>query len=189
MKINWTKLAVAMAAVGALTVSTAAYANPVPVGSISFGGAYTVPNPDLTTAEAATITSVVVITSGGVLSGATLPTFATPIGINGAGPSLVNQTLWTVVAGGITWSFTVNTESVDGSSTSSSSGLKGIGTLTDISDNIYATSSGIWQIGFGQAGSFSWQSTSSTVPDGGATVMLLGAALTGMGLLRRKLIA
>jgi hypothetical protein len=29
----------------------------------------------------------------------------------------------------------------------------------------------------------------TTLPDGGATVMLLGAALSAMGLLRRKLIA
>lgn len=198
MKIKWKKLAIAASVIGAMTLSTAAYASPInAIGSIAFGGTYSVPNSDLTTLEQATITGIFGMTGTGVLASPTVWTggglgslgFATPIGINGASPSLVNSVLWTVTAGGINWEFVVTSEAVDGTSTSTSTGLRGSGTLYDMSDSTYAPTAGIWQLGFGEAGNFSWQSTGSTVPDGGATVMLLGAALTGIGLLRRKLVA
>jgi hypothetical protein len=63
--------------------------------------------------------------------------------------------------------------------------LKGVGTLhlTGFTDT-----PGDWVFSANAAGgTFSFSSSNSAIPDGGMTAMLLGAALSGLGLLRRKL--
>jgi hypothetical protein len=67
--------------------------------------------------------------------------------------------------------------------------LTGTGMFSIIGGNPNDNTLGTWQLGFGESGaSFTFQSTAATgVPDGGMTVMLLGAALSGLALIRRKL--
>lgn len=65
--------------------------------------------------------------------------------------------------------------------------LKGFGMLYLTG---YDATPGNWIFTANQAGgSFSFSSSNGSVPDGGSTVMLLGAALSALALLRKKLIA
>jgi hypothetical protein len=124
----------------------------------------------------------------GAFVGAGAPiSFAPTVGVNGNAPSLVGAQLWSVLNGLTTYSLTVTTEGQTFTS-GIQLNLAGNGILHD--GNAADDTAGVWQIGFGVSGnSFTWQSTSATsgVPDGGATVMLLGAAFSGLALLRRKL--
>jgi hypothetical protein len=179
----------------ALGMVSAVHAIPIN-GSIGFTGSYTQNGGtagNLATATSFTIINtvlnpIVVFDSTGDLAGAGAPiTFASPIGVNGNPPSLIGLQLWSATKGLITYSLLVSTEAQTFTS-GVQLNLAGTGTLRDgtAADN----TPGVWQIGFGVSGSsFTWQSTSATqgVPDGGTTVMLLGAALSGLGLLRRKL--
>src|SRR5262249_50549377 len=115
--------------------------------------------------------------------------FASSIGVNGNPPSLITHTLWTATVGALTYSFTVTTESQTLTS-GAQLNLAGVGVMHD--GTPADDTPGDWQLGFGRSGaSFTWQSTSGTtnrtVPDGGTTVVLLGAAFLGLGLIRRKL--
>jgi hypothetical protein len=96
--------------------------------------------------------------------------------------------LWSATKGLVTYSLVVTSETQTFQSAIQLN-LAGNGTLRDgiAADN----TPGTWQISFGQSGdSLTFQSTSASssgVPDGGTTAMLLGAALSGLALLRRKL--
>jgi len=188
MKNNWIKLAVAVATAFAVTASV--QATPIS-GSIGFTGVY-VQNGgtvgDLLTATSMSISSVSIQNPQGVFVGATTPTFASPIGVNGNGPTLVGAQLWSVIIGGVTYKMIVNTETQNPLSTSQTLALSGTGTMEDgtPADN----TTGVWQISFGVSGSsFTWQSTSASVPDGASTAMLLGLALSGVAVLKRKFMA
>lgn len=176
---------------GALALGMACAVHATPInGSIGFTGTYvqnggTLGN--LASATSMSISTVSVSSSTGDLSGSGAPvTFATPIGVNGSGPSLVSLQLWSATKGLITYSLVVTSEAQTFTS-GIQLNLAGSGTLMDgtLADN----TAGTWQIGFGVSGSsFTWQSTSaSNLPDGGTTAMLLGAALSGLALIRRKL--
>ena len=74
------------------------------------------------------------------------------------------------------------------------SGLLGVTGTGTISGNGYTPTLGTWTFttsdpGAGQPLVFSFQAANGAVPDGGMTVIMLGAALSGLGLLRKKLTA
>ncbi len=180
-------MAGAVAAVVAVTMSVQA----VPInGSIGFTGTYTQNGGtygNLTTATSFSVNTVSVATTTGVFVGAGSPTFASPIAVNPANNLLPNVQLWSVLVGSTTYRLFVSTES-ESLDSATQVNLIGTGTITD--GNSADDTFGVWQLGFGVAGSaFTWQSTSASVPDGGATVMLLGIALSGVALLKKKLTA
>jgi len=171
-------------------------------GSIGFTGAYT--QNDGTPGNLLTSTSMhigaVAITPGSVtgdLLGGSINGFPSTIYVNGGiaanFPNIgsTGNELWAVFTGSKQYSFWVTSETQDSLSTTTQLNLSGIGYFSDgiAADNTYGT----WQLGFGQSGtppiaSFTFQTTSATnVPDGGTTVALLGAALSGLALIRRKL--
>jgi hypothetical protein len=179
----------------ALGMVSAVQATPIN-GSIGFLGLYTQNGGtagNLASATSFTIINTVanpiIVQPGsatGDLAGAGAPiTYATPIGVNGNAPSLVGLQLWSATKGLITYSLLVTSETQSFTS-GTQLNLTGTGILRD--GNPADNTSGVWQIGFGVSGSsFTWQSTSASAPDGGTTAMLLGAALSGLALLRRKL--
>jgi hypothetical protein len=159
-------------------------------GSIGFTGEYsqnggTLGN--LATATSMTITEVRVDTATGTFVGAGAPlTFASPIGVNGNPPSLVGGNLWTVTVGGTVFSFVVTSQSQPFTSATQIN-IQGTGTIDDGAGGFDPTA-GVFQLGFGVSGaSFTWQSTSAGVPDGGMSVALLGIALAGLGFMRRTI--
>jgi hypothetical protein len=183
---NTLKFAVCAAAV-ALTASL--HATSIS-GSVGFGGTYVQVGGTaglLGSATSMTINAPVAILSAtGDLSGATTPSFIGSIGVNGNAPALVGAQLWSVIVGGKTFTFTVvsETETVP---FSNQLNIVGTGTLDDGAGGFDATL-GNFQLGFGANGdSFTWQSTANSVPDGGATAMLIGVGLSGLALVRRKL--
>lgn len=106
--------------------------------------------------------------------------------------STVNP-LWTFVIGSTTYDFNLSALTA-ANITPGSIALSGNGTaqITGETDNTAAT----WSLqGTGNGGyvfNFSSTSTSSTapsVPDGGTTVILLGAALSGLAFVKRQLVA
>ena len=180
-----------------LAVGMVSAVQAIPItGSIGFTGAFVQiggTSGNLGTAVSFTILNTVanpitIHDATGAFVGAGAPiVFAPSVGVNGNAPSLVNAQLWSVLNGLTTYSLTVTTEGQTFTS-GIQLNLAGNGILHD--GNAADDTAGVWQIGFGVSGnSFTWQSTSATsgVPDGGATVMLLGAAVSGLALLRRKL--
>ncbi len=189
MRNKLLKMTVALAAVVGLSASVQA----IPIsGSIGFDGHYTsnATGDDMSTATSVNITHIDSVVGTGDLSGATVAnsTFLTPVGVNANQVNLPTETLWTTDSG--TYWFVIGTESQSLSGVGNSVlTLFGTGTLKDGTPADDA--SGTWNLSFTASGaSFKWSSTtSSNIPDGGATVILLGAALSAMGLLRRKLMA
>jgi hypothetical protein len=126
------------------------------------------------------------------LAGATSPfSFATPIGVN-PGTDLVGRNLWSVTVGTSTFTFLVVSETQT-TTLANRIGLEGLGILSD--GNPLDDTIGDWVLDFTRTGSlgnlkFGWHSTTSSegvsVPDGGATAMLLGVGLLGFGAIRRK---
>lgn len=176
-------------ACAAAGLSLVAASNATPItGSIGFTGTYTQNGGtagNLASATTMTIDTTVVSSTTGDFVGAGAPlSFASPIGVNGNAPAI--GTLWSVTVGSKTYTFTVSSESQTFTS-GTQLNLAGNGTISDgtLADN----TGGTWQLGFGVSGSsFTWQSTSAAnVPDGGTTAILMGAALSGLALLRRKL--
>jgi hypothetical protein len=188
-------------AAAALAVGIVGTVQAIPiVGSVGFNGSFTnldgAIKGDLTTALHLGIINPVVTpgTATFDFSGAGAPvTFATPIGVNGSLLPMIGQ-LWSVTVGPKTFTMTVSTEA-ETLDTAIQLNLAGTGIMHDTSVGAgkLDDTAGVWQIGFGVSGtpptaSFTWQSTASaTLPDGGTTVMLLGAALSGLAMLRRKL--
>ena len=178
----------------ALGLTASAYASQID-GSVGFTGTVIQTGGtigQLNTAHNMALGLLQIATTSGDLTGAGAPySFQSAIGVNGNVPSLVNHTLWTATVGAITYSFTVTTESQMFASPAQLN-LAGAGIMHD--GNPADDTAGEWQLGFGRSGaSFTWQGTSAatpeptTVPDGGTTVAFLGAALSGLGLIRRKL--
>ncbi len=187
MKRNILKyLACAAIALGLGTTVQAAQIN----GSIGFTGTFTQnggTQGSLDTATSFSIVTVAISSTTGDLVGSGAPiVFASPIGVNSNPPTLVGATLWSVLNGAKTFTFMVTTEAQTLTS-GIQVNLAGTGIMKD--GTVADATAGVWQIGFGATGaSFTWQSTSATnIPDGGTTVALLGAALSGLALIRRKL--
>ena len=194
MKNKLMIMTAAMAAV--LGLSASVQATPIS-GYIGFNGSYsTVPALDgnLSTVTSFTIPFAGVAINagqtGGALGGATLVSFIGSIGVNGNTPVLLGQQLWKVQVGSTFYNFVVGSVTQTLSPDNSALTLTGSGTLGD-SISALDNTAGTYTLAFGVSGpSFTFASTAaSNLPDGGATVLLLGAALSAMGLLRRKLIA
>ena len=186
---NTLKIAVCAAA---LSLTTAVQAVSIS-GEVAFSGKYTQNGGtlgQLNTATSFSISSVAIDDAFGDFAGATAPlSFASPIGVNGNAPTLVGATLWSITVGPKTYTFKVGsfTETYNpGSGTSDQINITGLGIASDGIGGLDDTT-GSFELNFGNSGTstFTWRS-SSAVPDGGATAMLIGVGLLGLGALRRK---
>lgn len=151
-------------------------------GGISFAGGYTPDDSDLTLATRVTFGPTVVLDSNGDF---TLPIF-TPVAMADYlewEPSFTvspSNPLWSVGD----FSFDLTSLAVTAESSTSIT-LNGLGVVkhADFDDT-----DGNWVATFNTSGNtFSWSASSSSVPDGGTSITLLGMALIGTGLLRRRL--
>jgi hypothetical protein len=199
MKKNiWLTLAAIAVSLG---FAAAVQANPI-VGSAGFAGNYIQNGTvgDLTTATSMHITSISVQNADGdfVAPGVYTPgvqpaliSWLTDIGVNGnLGNNLpAGNVLFKIlnILTGNTYTFTLTSESQPFTSKTALS-LQGGGIVT-MNAGLNPTP-GTWGLNFGVSGtSFTWSDSTSTIPDGGTTAMLLGGVLAGLGLLRRKLMA
>jgi hypothetical protein len=172
---------------GALVLMSATVAQAAPItdinGSIGLSGLYTVDNPDLTAAKEITFGTTVAV--GGVGDFSSILDF-TPVAM---ATKLTFDPLFTVTSNPL-WSvggfgFTLTSLAVTDQQTNSLS-LSGAGTVTNTSFN---PTPGTWVATFNTAGSsFTW-SSSSNVPDGGATLSMFGLSLLGLRIARKKLMA
>jgi hypothetical protein len=201
MKNKWLILAGAVA----LTAFSTAQATPI-TGSVTFNGNVELGNAGgtqvLLVEQAAQVLAwsgpavgglPYVASSGGSLAAAFLTpvTFATPWGFG------TQANLWSYTASdGDVFSFSLNAITVNtlnGSPGSETLSIIGTGLITEVSGPVtFSATAGTWTFTTSDpsaGGTFSIQAATGAIPDGGMTVMLLGAALSAMGLLRRKLIA
>ncbi len=102
-------------------------------------------------------------------------------------PSTPYSPLWTVTDNGTTFTFNL-TSSFIALQNSSFLSISGTGVITGTG---FDDTPGVWNFssqGPGAEGKFSWSaSTGNQVPDGGTTLVLLGASLLGLHGIRRKL--
>lgn len=197
MKTKSLAIVVAVASVG---FNPVLHAIPI-TGSINFEGG-------TATLNAASVVAATSLTFGGspIVSGAlgVAPTgsFA---GTQGAGvtyvasgfqfapildPNPVNP-LWTFTLDGLTYSF--NLQSVTSSvGVGPSLDLAGTGLLSITGDNSpYDPTEATWSFSTTGSGpsTFGFVAGNTAIPDGGTTVMLLGLALAGIGVLKRNILA
>jgi hypothetical protein len=189
MKNKLIKLLVVGSIVGS---SVAVQAVPI-TGSIAFSGGVSVNN--VTLGSATAITGYSGETVSGLHSGSyagvptgTPTTFAT---FNFVTPVLPAGSLWTfTLAGPVVYKFQATTENVPGWDPINHAWSISGGGLADITG--FDQTPGTWTLSITQSGdSLSFASTAaatqSSVPDGGTTVLLLGAALSTLGLIKRRL--
>lgn len=158
-------------------------------GHISFStenGTWQGNNNDINTISSiVTFGNVSVTSSSGSFSAIAPNTPVTMQGFNFATPTF-NNPLWSV--GGFTFNLTSITGITRTDSVIDTLGLSGFGTISNGIDS--ATGFWAWSGELNGQATFSFSSTTiAQVPDGGTTVMLLGGALAGLGLLRKKLSA
>ena len=116
-------------------------------------------------------------------------TFTTPITFVPSNGNTPIDPLWTFTIGANTYSFNLASVAKAPDSTASFLDLTGSGTANITG---FAPTPGTWTLTVSNSkeksasAKFGFQSTTS-VPEGGAALMLLGGALSGLGLLRRKL--
>jgi hypothetical protein len=180
---------------GILALGMAIAAQAVPItGSIDMSGTATLNSTFLGSATAATAFNAVTV--GGTPTGTFTGTFGAPVTWGAfTWPSNVPvNPLWTFTFGGNTYSFDLAHVTVS-SQSNFFLNLLGSGTLhaTGFDDT-----PGLWSFSISNPTGgphanfqFTFQNsqTAAGVPDGGTTVMLLGSALTVIGLIRRKLAA
>ena len=193
------KTTLALVATGVISsalFSQSAQAIPI-TGGISLGGAYTTNTGNLNTATAFTSFSNVFVTS---VSGAYA---ATGVG-TGPGSPMVTQNafsfnpfngpvvpLWTFTSGGRTYSFDLTSLISRVQPGDDTLDLRGTGILRITGAGpSYDPTVGSWVFTANQGGgTFSFSSSNAALPEGGATVLMLGMAVGGIGLIRRKLMA
>lgn len=97
--------------------------------------------------------------------------------------------LWTITSGALAgWTFSLDAITLVDQGTPGFLNLAGVGRFNDNVAGGFDETEGGWTFTVTSSGSlFTWTSSNASVPDGGMTVMLLGAALSGLGLIRRKL--
>ena len=154
-------------------------------GGISLGGSYTTDTGDINTANAFTsFPSAFVVSTSGDYSGVPLFTSVTqnPFIFDPFAPPI--SPLWTFMVGTDTYSFDLLTLSIDQQGGDALQ-LSGTG---DLNITGFDTTPGSWVFTANQAGgTFSFSSTNDATPEGGSAVALLGFALFGLEMLRRKL--
>jgi hypothetical protein len=172
-------------AVAAL-VGFSASVQAIPItGGISFAGSYTPNNSDLNVATSITFGSSFVTSDNGsfaIFAPGSSVTMASPLAIN---PTVVPVlSLWSI---GI-YSFDAYSL-VQSAQSANTLTLTGTGLIKD--GNSADSVAGTWLATFNTLNdTFSYSaSAAANVPDGGTTVMLLGGALAGLGLLKRKFLA
>lgn len=186
MKNKWFKIA---AGVVAMAATATVQATPI-TGGISMNGSDVMNTGDVTTATQVTSWSdVQVSTDSGAFGG-----IAQNANVNMSGPWIFNPStalgsLWSV--GGFTFNVASDVFTTYYLGGVGYLSVTGFGTITAAGYDPTAYS---WQFSTSNpptpgTDTFTFSATAASVPDGGATVMLLGAALSAMGLLRRKLIA
>ena len=193
MKNKWLMLASAVV----LSAVTTVQAIPIS-GEVDMSGSVTLNNVNLASASAATAFSGVTV--------GTLPQNATGsfAGTQGTAvtwkafswPGGSANPLWTFTSGGLTYTFVLLTDSV-AQQTANFLNLLGTGTL-DITggSSSYTPTAAAWSFTISNAGGgphedfdFTFANSNTSVPDGAATAMLLGTALSALALLRKKLLA
>jgi hypothetical protein len=165
-------------------------------GGISMSGTYTVTGGNLGAATSFATFSLATIAGAPTGSYAGLAgdlVALTPFTFgSGTGPRPISVTpLWLTTPGSASYSFDLTSLSVN-THTGSVLDMSGAGTLhipTDINGNSWTDTPGDWVFTANSlGGTFSFSaSNGALMPDGGMTVMLLGAALSGLALIRRKL--
>jgi len=179
----------------ALGLATTVQAIPSVTGGLSFGGGITVVGgPSFLTGTQLTFQNVSVTPGEALGSFSPLNPGYVFVGSDTFGPininpdSVVAGTLFSFKASGVTYSLTgATTPAVATFKSSRSIIIDGTGTM-----NVdgFAPTVGTWNVSAQSQGgvTFSFSSSAAVpVPDGGMTAILLGAALSGLGLLRRKL--
>jgi hypothetical protein len=188
------KLTTVGAVIAFLGLANVVQALPEIKGGIGFSGAFATDGSptDLTTGTMFTIVGAVTTVPAAVpgdFAGAPASpdTFLSPILVHAGLGGNVGQNLYTITIGGNLFTFLINSISQDVNSAKFYD-VSGTGTVTAAG---FAPTIGTYTLNFTQSGgsSFTWGATSTAIPDGGTTVILLGAALSGLGLLRRKLAA
>jgi hypothetical protein len=185
MKNKWLVMTTAAA-----LMAFAATVQAIPVtGGISFAGAYTVNTGDINTGTAFTSFSAVQATgeSGSFVGITPLNTVGsitmTPFSYS---PFSAVLPLWKVTLNASDFFNLTSLTLVDHSVTDALT-LKGTGTVNLVG---FDPTVGTWTFTANQGGgTFSFSASNSTIPDGGTTLLLLGSALSGLGLIRRKLAA
>jgi len=196
---QWIKFSVPVA-VGLIGLSASA----VPItGTVRMSGNVTLDSQNLASATTASFNNAGG-GAGNVSSGTGAFAGTANAGVNFTGfkfAPLASQStpvnpLWSFVSGGLTYTFALNNISDEGVSSVGGNQfliIDGTGTL-NISGGGFDATPANWSFTVtdtsgGTSGSFIFgfaQSDTST-PDGGMTVMMLGVALTGLGLIKRKL--
>ena len=180
MKNKWLALTAGALVLMSATVAQAAFIE----GTIGLSGLYTVDDPDLTAAK--TITFGSTFAFGGTED---LDLGTTPVSVAMA-TSLTFDPLFTVTSNPL-WSvggfnFELGSLAVTNQATDSLA-LSGTGTLSKTG---FEDTNGTWVASFNTSGtSFTWSSSTNSVPDGGATLSMFGLSLLGLGLARKKLMA
>ena len=196
MKNKIIKLAVVAAASVALT--QAVQADQI-TGSISMNGTATLDSQSLSTATMATGVSGVTesgATAQGSFAGVGLNDPVTWVAFAFSGGSA--SPLWSFTDGttGYTYTFALTSDYIV-SQTSTFLNIAGLGTLNITGvGSPYVATPGAWTFTISDANgqpspnfNFTFANSNTSVPDGGTTAMLLGAGLSGLALLKRKLVA
>ena len=168
-----------------------AVALPTMTGGLSFAGGYTLPSgTDLTNANSfATFTSSIILSGSGTW--AAVPTF-TPVTFPASGftfnPATAVTPLWTFTFGGNTFSLDASASSMHFTRETLSGlpvlDISGLGTVHGTG---FADTPGVWDITANSAsGTFSFSSSSQTVPEP-LSLILLGSGLLGLFGVSRKL--
>lgn len=184
----------------ALTALVAASTQAIPItGSVDMSGTATLDSTLLGSAGSAT--AFTGVTVGGVPTGSYAGTFGDSVTWKAFGwnPSTAPVTsLWSYhdIVTGFTYTFDLASVTVK-SQDNTFLNLLGTGTLNITGvGSPYDATSGSWSFTIsnpdgGAHANFAFtfaNSQTAVLPDGGATVMLLGAALSGLALIRRKLV-
>lgn len=200
LNMKLSKIVLGITAVGAFAFVSAQNASALPslTGGISYSGGYTAENAGGTMVTDLTLATQIVFDSpgningiNGVLASASGAAHNSPITLNG--PLIISPltglsplySFGTVSGSTTIITFDLLTVTVDPNSDPTHVlDLEGTGKFTGAGfDDTAAT----WTASFNtQSGTFSFSASSGSVPDGGSTVALLGCALVGMEVFRRK---
>ncbi len=183
---------------GAMSLSAFTTVQAIPItGEVDMSGTVTLNSQNLASATAAT--ALTGVTVGGTPTGSYVGTFGDLVTWSTfSWPGGSASPLWTFTDAITTdtYTFTLASDSV-ASQSSTFLNLLGTGTLSISGPGSYTPETGSWSFTIsnpsgGAHANYNFTFANSQVavtPDGGATVMLLGGALSALALLRRKLIA
>jgi len=181
----------------ALVAIKTAQATPI-TGEIDMSGTVTLNSINLGSASAAT--SLTAVTVGGTPTGSYAGTFGDSVAWHAfSWPGGSASPLWsfTDIATSDTYSFALTTDSIV-TQTSTFLNLLGTGILTITGPGSYTPTAGSWSFTISNPSggphadfnfTFANSQVGAAVPDGGATAMLLGGAMSALALVRRKLMA